>query len=554
MRIQTTEDAIRARHVAAGGTYNVRVFHGGEERWCSESEWTKVADELVATHGPGVPSVTRHPVMGQGPAKVDVLVAPSTTPIERAVASLNARHAGGGMTFAVATEADIAKHEAAKAKPVSDWGRTHVDGEAKARIEAQHEALKASGVTVDTKKQFFATGTRMAQIGYNTQAQRKREHERKLDARAAADELRSEVEAEQRNDIVVRSSALAGEVRVNGKVTVLGYSLGDQAIRGMMARIDSCATRYLLGLRARNAEVLRLARAEERKLTDEEIARGVADRKRFAEVLEHELRQVNDTEIKLRVRGSSKDVFAAVSPTYAAADAPETIDRLLEHLSPDAKGTWAYDPTSTAWELRVDAWTSTPVEEQAVGEVFEGYSSFQSIDNGTGRLRGGGGVTLIRCLNASTYSAKGTEISRVHRSGVLSDFDQLVKVATASISAVCAAWGVAREHVVTLPSANEEGAPLSLDEAFGAGWRWLLTDRRSELAAILPGRTETHVKALSELYHEQRRDPARVVRADLCQAWTRYSQDQEPAVRREAELAAGAFLLSNRPVRFDLRA
>lgn len=426
-----------------------------------------------------------------------------------------------------------------------------VDDAAKVRIEAQHAALNAAGIKVDASEQLYATGTRMAE----TQEERAREHSKLQPLHDAAEELRAVVLAERREDLTFTARELSERVESNGKLRVAGYALTEQAIRGLLFRCDeSPATKYVFGLRARIVERLAVIRtegtsAELRKLLSD---LNVEDKAKLAEVLRHELRVAGDAVVKLRTRAARQDAFAAVSPGYVPADAPEVVERVLAGLPRDAKGSWSYDPATTSWELRADVWTPTPVAEQAVGEPFRGYASFQSRDNGTGSLKGGGGIELLRCLNASTYVAEGAETKRRHTGGIVAEVEVMVAAARRSVDVLCAAWGVAREAEVKLPAEYEAMVGLTPSQAIQGFWWGTLSDRKCELANVLPGRTKAHVAGLTDAYFAERRDPARVVRADFAQAWTRYVQDQPTAVRREAEAAIADWTVSGRVLKFDL--
>lgn len=428
------------------------------------------------------------------------------------------------------------------AKPVSEWGATVHDAEAAERIGAQHAALIAGGVDVDAKQQFFATGTRLASEGYAAQAARKAEHDRKLPIHDAAAQLSAAIEAEHRTDRECTARELGESIAVNGKISAFGLALTEQAIRGLSSRLESPCLGYVLGLRER-------CLAESRKDDDaRDVAALRADKAKIAEVLRHECSRNPGVTLKLRTRNSARnDIFAIVSPGYAPADAPEALAQILDQLPHDARASWAYDPESTAWELRASVWTPTPVDEQAVGEPFEGYVSFQSRDNGTSKFRGGGGVVLIRCLNASTYVADGADVSRVHRGRILLDVGAALAGALSAVHTLCTAWGQTREQVVTVP------AGVSVEEAIPGFWRGLFTDRKGELARVLPGRREDHVKALAATFDTERRDADRLVRSDFAQGWTRYVQDQPTPVRRDAEAAIGAWLVKDRrPLVCDL--
>ncbi len=427
----------------------------------------------------------------------------------------------------------------AESKAVSEFGRGRqvVDHEAKARIEGQHSALAAGGVAVDAGRQLYATGTRMAKIGYDNQAERKREHEQKQIAVEAAAELAARVISERREDVELSAGELADKITTNGKLRAAGFHLREQAIRGLFARLEgedgqrSPALGYVLGLRDRIVTELGrpVAERDERLLS--------ADKAKLADVLAHECRRYPDATLKLRTRGALGDCFAIVSPSYSNADAPEVLPQLLDAMPRDARATWSYDPATTQWEIRAHVWTPTPVEEQAVGEAFEGYTSIRSRDNGTGGLEGGGGIILLACLNAGTYVAESASTKRRHLGQVIVDAKKIIREATGAIAVVCQAWGAAREQVVEVPTG------IKLTDVIPDFWSSMLTQREYAFAGILRGRSKEHAQKLSATYFEQRRDRERVVAADMAQAWTRYVQDQEPDVRRQAEAAAGAWLV-----------
>jgi hypothetical protein len=419
-------------------------------------------------------------------------------------------------------------------------GELVTDDAAKRRIEATHTALRNAGVDVDTSQQRYATGVRMADIGYATQHGRKREHDAASPLRDAIEALRSTVEAEERDDVSVSAAELGRSLKVNGKITAYGLELTEHAIRGLASRLESPMLTYAMGLRERIAN------------GDDGTPRGAehatADRRMLADVLSHECKRAGDTTLQLRTRKGPGDVYAVVSPSYTPADAPALLKLIGPNLPRDARGTWAYDPKSTAWELRASVWTPTPVDEQAVGEPFEGYVSFHGKDAGNGRLRGGGGVLMLACLNAGTYAAESSDVARTHRKRVLVDVARMLRVSLRAVTALCEAWGSARDEVLPVPA----GVPIG--EAIPGFWRYCLTARGSELAGVLPGRTETHIQALTQAWGAERRDRSRVVKSDLAQGWTRYVQDQPGDVRRDAESAIGSWLVSRAPVRYEARA
>jgi hypothetical protein len=439
----------------------------------------------------------------------------------------------------------------APAPVFSDFGegRQVVDETARERIETLHATLATEGFAPNAKEQLYATGTRMAEVGYAAQRERAAEHAAQRPIRDCAGELTALVRDERRRDVMMTSREIARAVAVNGKITIAGYELSEQAIRGLASRLESPMLGYVLGLRERisgSAAVIEKA-GDTGGFFSSRIA---ADKRTIADVLARECDANPDVPFKLRVREAVGDVFAVLSPTYESADAPDTVGELVAAMPRDARGTYSYDPTTTEWELRASVWTPTPVEQQAVGEPFEGYASFRSRDNGTSRFRGGGGITLIRCLNASTYCVNGADIARVHRAGVRRDVGIMVTKATRAIGALCQAWGVARADEVELP-----GGAVPINEVIPGFWRHALRDTRSELAGVLVGRSETHVTGLTRALDAERRDPrAPLARADFAQGWTRYIQDQPASVRREGESAIASWLVRRDPMHCDARA
>lgn len=491
----------------------------------SNANWAPVT-ALVERHPDlGAPKIEEIPAVVEAPVSLPVVPA-SETEVERAE-RIGVSDFGGEL-----------KHDAA----------------AKERIERQHAALAAGGVDVDAGRQLYATGTRMASVGYEVQAERASAHGQLLPLREAAAQLVDEVLGERRRDVVVTARELARSVEVNGKLRIAGYSMQEQALRGLFSRIESPAAKYVFGLRERIAGRVERARAVAKDDAERSakvaacLDGNVGDKAKIAEVLAHELSVAGDVELKLRTRSGSDDAFAVVSPDYAPADAPEVVEQILRALPPDARGTWSYDPATTSWELRVQVWTPTPVAEQAVGEPFRGYVSFKSRDNGTGSLKGGGGIEILACLNASTYVAATADASRRHVGKIVADARRMLAASTRAIDALCEAWGTARRQEAVVPA---DLGPVPLHVALPGFWFGELYARRGELAGVLPGRTKDHVAGLVDAFHAERRDPDRIVKADFAQAWTRYIQGQPEHVRRDAEEAVAAWVVSPRPVRFD---
>jgi len=474
----------------------ITITHRGESRTVEEAGWQAALDEMVARLGAWDPATS----------KVDKVIEPG-----------------------------------------------EINPEAQARIQAQHDKLNAAGYAVGRDKQFFDTGTQMLTEGYENQRSRQAEHQRKLPVQEAAHAMIRQIRAEQRQDVDVSCGDLLDVMAMNGKLTVQGYAMGEQAIRGLLGRIESPALRYVMGLRDRIAKAKRLIEEpeEEPEHSPTEL-RGfiAADKSALLDVMQRELRRHADVPIKLRLRDGLKDCYAVVSPSYGVADAPQVLAEVVDALPKDAKGSYSYDPTTTSWELRASIWTPTPVAKQAVGEPFEGYAAYRSRDNGTGGLGGGGGIVCIRCWNATVYVVEDGFAYRIHRANVMDDLSKLTAQALKAIDTLADAWGTARADAVDCRIFDAEKHLIPIEEAIPGFYRHMLTARRGELVGVLPGRTDKHAAGLKAMYFDQRRNETTVVRADLAQGWTRYIQDQPTPVRREAEAAIANWMIRQEPVRY----
>lgn len=418
-------------------------------------------------------------------------------------------------------------------------GGLTTDDTAKARIDRQHASLIASGAISGVgmgSGQFFENGTRMASDGYRTQATRKAAHDRALPLSMAAEHLSRLVQEERREDREVSAGELARAITVNGPVAAYGLTLNGNAIAQLADRIESPMRGYILGVCER-------IQAETVKGDAANRAAIEADKATVADVISHECRRNPDVPLKLRTRQTNGDVFAILSQSYANADAPEVLPELVEAMPDDARATCSYDPDSTGWEIRASIWTPTPVAAQAVGEPFEGFTSVRGRDNGGGSLRGGGGISVLRCLNASVYLVGNADMRRRHVGRVMVDLSKLLAGSIKAIDALCDAWGRGRKQEVQAPA----GVPI--DVAIPGFWRYCLKNDRA-LAGVLPGKTESHVEGLTRAFHAERREPSRVVAADMAQGWTRYIQDTPDTVRREAEGAIASWLVAGAPAGF----
>jgi len=460
---------------------------------------------------------------------------------ETAVTVLGEMIAASGETFDPSTSRIEIVEIEAPAAPIFTVAEGEVDPRAAERVNAQQSIIREAGFDVGEQHQFFKSGTRMLAEGHQEMDRQKRAHDDLRPLSAVLDEIEQTIKEEKRHQRRVTSGELGRMLSVNGKLKVDGYKVQEQALRNLIARLDSPALGMVLGMRERVA-----GRSKLGNLTPEGMK---LDKEMMLEILQHECKMNPDVELVLRLRDGLGDCFTIVTPDYTEHDANKVTPQVRAALDGSTRATWTYNPISTVWEIKAETFTPTPVQEMAVGEPFKAYSSISGGDGGITALWGGGGFILIRCWNATTYLAEHDGSRRVHRGNVRGSMVQLVKGSLHAIETAIKAWGTARETII--PSEVQDGGKLvSIESVIPGYYRHMLTARRGELVGVLPGRTETHVPLLAKAYDGERRNRQEITRADLANGYTRYIQEQPIEVRRHAEAAIGSWLVTGEPVKF----
>lgn len=423
----------------------------------------------------------------------------------------------------------------------SSWSEQVIDSDAKARIDAQHAAIVAMDPNAKavlgkggTGTQAYENGTRMMHVGYETVRGYKAEHERMRPLRDVAAEAVATIEGEKRRQINVSAAEAAANVRVeNGKITLFGFRVSEQAIRGWFDRIEGPGLGYVLGLRDRIASNVGRDKPA--------IARDIAW---IVETMQREASVSPDRMMMLRAREGVGDVFAIVSPDYGVCDVPDALPGLVSGIlddAPNARGSWTYETSSTNWEVRADVFSDTPVDTMAVGEPFKAFAAFRGRDNGTGSWNSGGGFELIRCLNATIYTCELASARVRHRGTKVRDqVWASVDQARKAISLMISGWGRAREQVIA-PSKDVIEGRKSMDQFLGAMFLDML--KSPEFAGTFPGNSRANADALVATFHAERRDENRIVRADLANAVTRALQKLPTDRAMRAQSAAGAWIV-----------
>jgi hypothetical protein len=355
----------------------------------------------------------------------------------------------------------------------------------------------------------------------------KHDHDHILRASEAVKELVSLVKAEARRDIQITAGDLSKHISLTtGKISAFGMKLTMQAIRGLFFRLESPATGYVFGLNDRMIEADRKGNQ----------AAKDADRQWMLETIQFELSRQSDKKLLLRLRESAGNIFAVLSPSYENADITTIYPEILAAIPETANGSFAYDPGSTGWDVRINLNRSDAIDK-VVGEPVSAFASLQSRDNGTKAFAGYGGLLILACQNGMTYAAKTKATRRVHKSGIQYDIPNILAATGESVATLAKAYGAGRYHVV--PSIGNEA------ECVRGYYAWLLRDRRSELQGIIPGRFNDHAPDMVHAFQEQRRNGSQITRADLMNGLTKFVQRESSVVRRDAEAAIGKWLVGN---------
>lgn len=163
--------------------------------------------------------------------------------------------------------------------------------------------------------------------------------------------------------------------------------------------------------------------------------------------LNHLLRALPDRDVVLRTRqgpANGRQVFAAVTPTYAAVDTDQVLQAVSEHLA-DAHTELRYDGTG----IRATAlWMPDQVVDLAAGDVFKAGVRVETDDTGRGRIRISGVVFRNLCLNLIIIGEGEVEtVSLVHRG----DPERILRIVRAGVDQAreavgqfLEAWGHAR--------------------------------------------------------------------------------------------------------------
>lgn len=310
-----------------------------------------------------------------------------------------------------------------------------ISAQAAARITLQEKWMKEAGFSAPAP--LYAPGTRVLPLGdENFRLERKRVEELPL-FRDAATALWREIRMENRED---------EEVPMKGiRLSDAGLLLFDGSAYGLeLDAFYQLASLMGIGVGARY--LAELCSAELRAYNVNRRIEGIRNRT-----------------VKLRKRlgaDGTTQVYAAVTPTYAAVDSDAVLHAVEETLS-DAHTEILY----TGLGIRATAlFMPDQVVDLAAGDIFKVGVRIEADDTGKGRIRIEGVVFRNRCLNLIVIGEGTVEtVSLVHRGDparILALLKEGAEAARGKVGNFLEAWGHARsvkiDPVKTIRSWIEE--------------------------------------------------------------------------------------------------
>jgi hypothetical protein len=436
-----------------------------------------------------------------------------------AVADEMVKQAGGG----VPAIREIAAVPVNKARP-SGWDvkPEHVDADAKARVLADMAAARNAGF--ELKEPLFEAGTRVNEIGVENARSARLDFEAKPLVADAMNALCARVEAEQREDVVVESTALAMDVR--GLIVAKGarFPMAERALKSLCARLDlpRGAGTYLSEcwpeLRAKNINNwVQAIAADEQKARAEAFAKN----EKFEPAL-----------VALRTRLSevgNRYVYATVSDSYAAYDIDQVAQAIALAMPNDARAEVHYNGRSA--EILVHFHSTVQPEDYAAGEVFRAGLRFRTDDTGGGALKGFSFVEQNLCLNLIITNQAALPVFQLAHLGsvekMAEKFGEGMKAAQDTVAPFMKQWGYARKDDLVAATVDERSGYEGIDitEIMQA----LLNGAIERKLVTVPGRREESIPKIVEAWtrDEGTDGPLRgtITRAGFVNALTRYAHE-----------------------------
>lgn len=419
------------------------------------------------------------------------------------------------------------------------------------RATTDEEAARKSGFAV--KQPIYALGTAVNSTGVANANRSRLEHEQKPFVREYCDAFKSQIEAEQRSDILVPRKDIRMTNAGRLMVGIRKLWLNESAFDSMVARMDVGGSGYLSKcwpeLRAINinqwckrfGELEDLAR-EEFKRNPPKRGRGVA--KKFNE---------NVFNIRTRVNPNheAREVFGVVTDSYTTFDVDKVAEALKIAAPADARGTVTYDGERARFEV---LWHSDiAANEFCAGEIFKAGVIIKTADDGSGGLNVWAVVWRNLCRNLIIVDEAKVPTARIRHIGSLeklvAKFQEGFKDALERVEHFRNAWGYAvSENVIERSQTRtDEEIPINIQDALPGFFFSML---RQDLITVPNKRKKDVVVDLVRAYNmDPANNPDKLTRASLVNAITRYAHEgsfNDSFVEDDLQVAAGSLLFGKR--------
>lgn len=428
---------------------------------------------------------------------------------------------------------------------VEEVAAGQMDHVGRERSERDRAAAIAAGFSV--QKTVYTRGLRVMELGVENARASRVDHESKPLTRDAALELVRTIKAEEREDFAVNVRNV--RMKNDGKIVNVaapgfdGYGYFDaRGWESFLQRSEIKGREYLATCPPR--------------------LRAINVNNWTGQV---EGLTVPDAELKLRTRkhGDAREIYATVTPTYAAFDCDQ-VARALAIASPvDARGAVVYDGRRAKFECLFHS--NVRPENYVAGEFFKAGVLVSTDDTGGGAIRVQACVWQNLCLNLIIIDQAEQETRIRHVGSVeklAEKFSTAFNQALGKIDHFVSAWGYAcAENVL---SAYDEMLATTPARDVLAGIFNGVVER--ELVPVA-GKRQDVVGKLLEMYELDTSSATRgaplqrlvmdakpnVSRAAVVNAFTRYAHEvnSDPWAEDAIQVAAGRLLTSKTALPFE---
>lgn len=350
---------------------------------------------------------------------------------------------------------------------------------AQLRIVQQEKSLRDAGFALAPP--LFAAGTRVLPLGDdNFRIERKRV-EALPRFRDAADLVSAQVRTEDREDIKASTSDIAMDE--DGRLVVDGVSMAMET--GGFLQL---ATLGGFGIGSRY------------------LAQNCTPDLR-AQNVNRQLQMQRERDLVLRTRRSpsgARQVFATVTPSYAAVDTDEVLGTVAAWLT-DTRAEVRYDGVGVA---ATALWMPDSIVDLAAGDVFKVGVQLRTDDSGKGRIRLAGVAWRNLCLNLIVIDVGEVEVvALVHRGDrerIIAQVRDGVEKARGTVAHFLQAWGYARSVKVDAELRIRQIVAEQKLQARGAKDRDAVVEALLDAWHVEPGDTLADVaNALTRAAHQQ---------------------------------------------------